>query len=371
MRIVLKRYFSVSVMDCVRTLFILFLATAACVILRVLDPKDDYVAAVQVIYGLAAFMVARFTDGFLYGIVAAVAGILLTNFIFTYPYFAFNFTLPGYPITILCALVVSVTTSTMTARIKAQNQLQLEAEREKMRSNLLRAVSHDLRTPLTSILGASSAILENDSAITADERKTLLRGICDDAEWLVGLVENLLTVTRVDGTAGAALKKTPEAAEEIVAESVAQFRKRFPQRTVSASVPDELLMVPMDAMLIKQVILNLLENVAYHTPPQTKAWLSVSRDGMNACFSVRDDGPGIASERLEHIFDGMFQRDQANQADTHRSMGIGLSVCSSIVKAHGGSMTARNTSQGGAEFTFALPLEEGERYGQSLFDSVD
>ena len=140
-----KRCFPVSAGDCLKTLFGLFLATASCIILRELNPGDDYMAAVQVIYVLAAFMIARFTQGFLYGTFAAVAGVLLTNFIFTYPYWAFNFTLPGYPVTILCALIVSVTTSTMTARIKEQGQLQLEAEREKMRSNLLRAVSHDLR----------------------------------------------------------------------------------------------------------------------------------------------------------------------------------------------------------------------------------
>ncbi|MFQ7002238.1 MAG: DUF4118 domain-containing protein [Ruthenibacterium lactatiformans] len=148
-----KRCFPVSAGDCLKTLFGLFLATASCIILRELNPGDDYMAAVQVIYVLAAFMIARFTQGFLYGTFAAVAGVLLTNFIFTYPYWAFNFTLPGYPVTILCALIVSVTTSTMTVRIKEQGQLQLEAEREKMRSNLLRAVSHDLRTPLTSFWG--------------------------------------------------------------------------------------------------------------------------------------------------------------------------------------------------------------------------
>ena len=313
-----KRCFPVSAGDCLKTLFGLFLATASCIILRELNPGDDYMAAVQVIYVLAAFMIARFTQGFLYGTFAAVAGVLLTNFIFTYPYWAFNFTLPGYPVTILCALIVSVTTSTMTARIKEQGQLQLEAEREKMRSNLLRAVSHDLRTPLTSILGASSAILENDSVLTAKERLTLLGEIHEDAEWLVGMVENLLTVTRVD----------------------------------------DLLMVPMDAMLIKQVIINLLENVAFHTPPDTRARLTVSRQGKNAQFCVSDNGAGISPERLAHIFDGMFQRDREDHADAHHSMGIGLSVCNSIVKAHGGTMEARNVPGGGAEFTFRLPLEE-------------
>lgn len=354
----LKRYFPVSAGDCLKMLFCLFLATSVCVIMRELNFGENYMAATQVIYVLATFMIARFTQGFLYGTFAAVAGVLLTNFIFTYPYWAFNFTLPGYPITILCALIVSITTSTMTARIKEQGQLQLEAEREKMRSNLLRAVSHDLRTPLTSILGASSAILENDSMLTAQERLTLLGEIHEDAEWLLGMVENLLTVTRVDGSVGVNLHKVPEAAEEVIAEAVAKFKKRFPERVIAASVPDELLMVPMDAMLIKQVILNLLENVAFHTPPGAKAKLTVSRQGAAARFCVSDNGIGIASERLEHIFDGMFQRDRADHADGHHGMGIGLSVCNSIVKAHGGVMEAHNAPGGGAEFTFWLPLEE-------------
>ena len=168
-----KRCFPVSAGDCLKTLFGLFLATASCIILRELNPGDDYMAAVQVIYVLAAFMIARFTQGFLYGTFAAVAGVLLTNFIFTYPYWAFNFTLPGYPVTILCALIVSGTTSTMTARIKEQGQLQLEAEREKMRSNLLRAVSHDLRTPLTSIRGWVETLRTLDDPTDENYRKGL------------------------------------------------------------------------------------------------------------------------------------------------------------------------------------------------------
>jgi two-component system sensor histidine kinase KdpD len=114
----------------------------------------------------------------------------------------------------------------------------------------------------------------------------------------------------------------------------------------------------MDAMLIKQVIINLLENVAFHTPPDTRARLTVSRQGKNAQFCVSDNGAGISPERLAHIFDGMFQRDREDHADAHHSMGIGLSVCNSIVKAHGGTMEARNVPGGGAEFTFRLPLEE-------------
>ena len=145
---------------------------------------------------------------------------------------------------------------------------------------------------------------------------------------------------------------------EVLAEAAGQIRRRFPGQALSVKAPAELLMVPMDAMLIKQVIINLLENVAFHTPPDTRARLTVSRQGKNAQFCVSDNGAGISPERLAHIFDGMFQRDREDHADAHHSMGIGLSVCNSIVKAHGGTMEARNVPGGGAEFTFRLPLEE-------------
>ncbi|MFQ8831856.1 MAG: sensor histidine kinase [Ruthenibacterium lactatiformans] len=179
----------------------------------------------MVIYVLAAFMIARFTQGFCTEPCRSRG----RGYQLYFHLIRTGRSISRCPVIrkILCALIVSVTTSTMTARIKEQGQLQLEAEREKMRSNLLRAVSHDLRTPLTSILGASSAILENDSVLTAKERLTLLGEIHEDAEWLVGMVENLLTVTRVDGAVGANLNKVPEAAEEVVAEGF-KFRKRFP-----------------------------------------------------------------------------------------------------------------------------------------------
>ncbi len=195
---------------------------------------------------------------------------------------------------------------------------------------------------------------------------TLLGEISEDAEWLVGMVENLLTVTRVDGAVGANLNKVPEAAEEVVAEAVSKFRKRFPERVISASVPDDLLMVPMDAMLIKQVIINLLENVAFHTPPDTRARLTVSRQGKNAQFCVSDNGAGISPERLAHIFDGMFQRDREDHADAHHSMGIGLSVCNSIVKAHGGTMEARNVPGDGAELHFGFRWRRNKN-GKQIF----
>lgn len=346
--------------DCLKTVLGLFLATICCIGLHSISGGEDtsYLPVAQSIYLLATFLISLFTRGFLYGIFTAVSSMLLTNYIFTYPFLAFNFSLPGYPVVISATLIVSITTSIITTLLNTQSKLRLEAESEKMRSNLLRAVSHDLRTPLTSIMGASSAIIENGDSFNREEESELVKEIYSDAERLLGMVENLLSITKLDGQVGENLEKTPEAVEEVVGEAVSQFRRRFPDREVLARVPDDLILVPMNAMLIKQVLLNLLENVQFHTPIQAQARLLVFYENQQVGFCVSDNGNGIPPQHLGRIFQGLFQKTQLEQPDTQRGMGIGLSVCNNIVKAHGGKMTATNLPSGGAAFTFWLPLEE-------------
>ena len=157
----------------------------------------------------------------------------------------------------------------------------------------------------------------------------------------------------------AKIEKDCEAAEEIVGVSVSKFTKRFPAIHVSIEVPDEVLMVPMDATLIRQVIMNLLENAAIHGGNVTQIRVCLSREGTNACFSVSDNGVGIPKEKLTTIFNGGLSGVSHNNFDMKKNMGIGLSVCYTIVKAHDGTMTAENLDSGGACFRFYLPLEEG------------
>ncbi len=338
------------------TLGILAAATLLCALLRSFDSGSDYVS---MIFILGVFLVARFTDGYLYGIVSSIAGVLLVNFVFTYPYFEFDFTLAGYPLTILCMLSVSLATSATMTQAKQSERIRIEAEREKTRSNLLRAVSHDLRTPLTSILGATSAVIENDDRLTSQQRIELLTGAQEDAQWLIRMVENLLAVTRIDGRGTAQIAKTCEAAEEIVANTVAKFKKRFPEVRFVARAPQELLIVPMDAVLIQQVLANLLENAVVHGGSTTRVEISLRREGNKAVFEVQDDGNGIDPDRLPHIFDGSLSSDTEGKAGDHkRNMGIGLSVCSTIIRAHGGELHARNLEGRGAAFSFTLKLAE-------------
>ncbi len=336
-------------------LAIIAAAMGACFFLRSIDHSDAYAPMVFI---LAVFLIARFTRGYLYGIFASLAGVLIVNFVFTYPYFCFNFTLSGYPITIFCLLAVSLITSAMTTRIKEQERVHFEAQQEKMRGNLLRAISHDLRTPLTSISGSSLAILENDGALSREERLSLASGIHTEAQWLIRLVENLLTITRIGSEPDKRLQKTPEAAEELVQESVTRFKLRFPAFQVDVRVPAELLLVPMDAMLIEQVLINLLENAALHARGAARAALCVRREGAYAVFSVSDDGCGIPSLLLPHLFEGRFEQKQDTDGGSQRSLGIGLTVCNTIIRAHGGTMCAENRPAGGAVFRFSLPLEE-------------
>lgn len=239
-----------------------------------------------------------------------------------------------------------------------QRAILIETEKEKLRSNLLRAISHDLRTPLTGILGASSAILENKDALDMETKDKLIQHIKDDSQWLIRMVENLLSVTRInEDTANVA--KTPEAAEEIVAAAISRIRKRFPQQKIQVSVPDELLMVPMDGTLIEQVIINLLENAIKHSGDDTAIEVSLRRDNNLAVFEVKDNGDGISEKDFPYLFES-FLPNGKRTVDSSRGMGIGLSICMSIIKAHQGKIEAYNQTGGGAVFRFTLPLLQAE-----------
>ena len=348
-----ESFFSFSWRNTAVCIGILAAATGLCFLLRLLDDSDVYVA---LIFELAVVLVSRFTSGYFYGLLASVVGVIGVNYIFTYPYFAFNFTISGYPLTFLVMLAVSIVVSALTTQIKQQEKLRAEAEKEKMRGNLLRAVSHDIRTPLTSIVGGVNAILDSGDRMTPETQTALLTDIRTEAQWLVGVVENLLSVTRISGAS--TIHKELEAGEELLSAASVKFRKRFPEITVSIRAPEELLMIPMDAILIEQVLINLMENAIQHGQTTTRLELHLRREDGLAVFEVADNGKGIAREAFPHLFEGYLSHTHEGHSDAKRNMGIGLSVCLSIVEAHGGTMEAENRAHGGAIFRFTIPLEE-------------
>ncbi|HIS96068.1 MAG TPA: DUF4118 domain-containing protein [Candidatus Ventricola gallistercoris] len=341
------------------TLGILAVAALFCALFTALGNNDS---AVPLVFVLAVLLIARLTDGYLFSMIATVVSVIGVNYVFTYPYFEFNFTIAGYPFMFLAMFTVSLVVGMLTDQIKRQGRVQAEVEKEKMKANLLRSVSHDLRTPLTSIIGSSSAILENYDALSDEAKRDLIGHVREEAQWLVRLVENILSITRINDGA-VRIRKMPEAVEEIAAEAVAKFKKnRSSSLPVRVHVPPELMMVPMDSMLIEQVLINLMENVVLHAGSATQIELSIAEEDGFARFRVLDDGDGIEEARLPRLFDGLFSHANEMTGDGRKNLGIGLSACMSIVRAHGGDMSAQNRPEGGACISFTLPMEE-ENHG--------
>ncbi len=323
------------------------------------------------IYVLAIVFIAFRTEKYIFSVMSSVITVLLINYFFTAPYSAFDFTLKGYPISFLTLFVIAILASTITAKFKQQVNLTLESQRkekealeekqevivesekEKMRGNLLRAISHDLRTPLTAILGSASVIRDSEN-ISEETIKELADGIYNDSNWLIRMVENLLYVTRISGE-GTKLKKTEEVVEEIVGEAVVRVKNKHPEADIKIKIPEELLIVPMDSMLIEQVLINLIENSLKYAEDNGRVWIDIWEEDNRAYFRVSDRGKGIPESMMKNL----FNMGKANQ-DTHnsRGMGIGLCLCKSIINSHGGNIEAENNEYGGASFTFWLNIEE-------------
>lgn len=354
---------------CITVLFLVLGTLLA----RLLNAALVNIINVSFLYILVVVFIARYTTSYLYGIIGSLLSIVCINFFFTYPYMHLNFTMAGYPFAFLVMLVVSFVTSATTTNLKKQARILAErekelaaAEKEKMRANLLRAISHDLRTPLTSIIGSANLYLENGAMMQEMEKFTLIHNIQEDANWLLNMVENILSVTRIN-TADAKVAKTAEPVEEVVSEAVIRLKKRFPDADIHVKVPDDFLMIPMDAMLIEQVIINLLENAIVHARSKKPIDCFVTCDEQSVTFHVRDYGIGIPEDKLPTIFDGT---GSSSHSDSNRGMGIGLSICKTIVAAHDGTIRAcnipgeapaghrfyhANPAPCGAEFSFTLP----------------
>ena len=231
-------------------------------------------------------------------------------------------------------------------------------ERERDRANLLRAISHDLRTPLSGIMGSAEMLM--DMTEKGDNRQKLLKGIYQDADWLKSLVENILSLTRLqDGKI--VIQKEMEAIEEVIGCAVAHVERSFPEREIQVEIPEEFRLVPMDAKLIEQVITNLLDNAVKHTRPQEAITVSASYTEDELLVSVRDEGEGIAEADVSNLFK-IFYTSKTRSVDVKRGIGLGLTICETVVNAHGGTIIGRNrTDRKGAEFIFTLPLTEGGR----------
>lgn len=236
--------------------------------------------------------------------------------------------------------------------LRAQAKSLEETAQERYRANLLRAISHDIRTPLSGMMGSSEILMNKIDP--DDPRHAMVLDIYRDAQWLHGLVENILNLTRLkDGKLS--LNKQTEAVEEVIGAALMIIEKRIPERIIQIDMPDNVVIAPMDAKLISQVLVNLLDNAAKHTPKDAEISISVSVDEKDLCITVSDRGGGIAERDLPYIFQ-MFYTTAGKSPDAKRGVGLGLAICESIVEAHGGTIRAENRKGGGASFIFTLPL---------------
>lgn len=277
---------------------------------------SENTANIALLYIIAQILIARYTNGYLHGLFSSIFSVICINFFFTYPFFRLNFTLSGYPVTFIGMLIITLLTTATT-----------------------------------------SSLLSDGSILSDAEKRELLENIENDSSWLLNMVENLLSVTRINDTVTHQVNKTPEIVEEVVAEAVQRLKKRFPSASIIVHVPTDYLLIPMDAILIEQVLINLLENALIHSGSSHSPELTVTDHPDHVTFCVKDFGHGLNPDVIPDIFSGICHN--TGSVDSHKGMGIGLSICKTIIDAHNGYIEAKNHTNG-ALFLFTLPKEEEE-----------
>lgn len=244
-------------------------------------------------------------------------------------------------------------------KLRAEKQTaELETQREQLRANLLRAISHDLRTPLTGISGNAGMLMEKSFSLDESKKQEMYRSIYDDSMWLVNLTENLLSITRIEnGTMP--LRRNAELIDDIFHEALSHVDRRAMEHEIHVELADDMLMANMDARLIIQVIINIVNNAIKYTPEGSQICLSAKREKRMVRIEIADNGSGISDAVKRRLFDMFYTANAGGAgADSRRGLGLGLSLCKSIVEAHGGSITVRDNQPHGAVFSFTLPLEE-------------
>ena len=246
-------------------------------------------------------------------------------------------------------------------RIRLQeerNKAALQTQKERLQANLLRAVSHDLRTPLTNISGSADMLMQEESELDPAIRKKLYTAIYDDTNWLINMTENLLVATHLE-TDKESFKMSPELIEDLFQSVVAHLDRRAAEHHISVHLEDDTLMAAMNARLIQRVIINILNNAIQYTPKESNIELSAVKKGNVVQISVTDDGPGIPDDAKRHLFDLFYTAGQG-KADCQRGLGLGLNLCQSIVAMHGGKIDVLDHMPAGTTFQFTLPLVSAE-----------
>lgn len=347
----IKQQFGFSWKDLLFSILILAITFGLCFLMQEFFPDSSNYSSL--LFFLAIYIISRFTKGYLFGVIASVIGSFIVNYAFTAPYFKLSFSIPGYILTFFIMLVVATLTSVMTTRIMEEEKIKIEAEKERMRGNFLQSVSHDLRTPLTSIIGNSSELTKSEELSENDQQ--IAKAIHEEAENLLDMVENVLSISKINTNLKLTLHE--ELVEELFEEAVHKFKLRYPDARIYVQVPNEIIFVNVEAKLIEQVILNLLENAHIHGSSNVPFVLFAESDKKYVYIRVKDFGVGITDEVYKYLNEPLFISDDSK----NKYKGIGLSVSSTIIKLHGGSIEAKNNEDAGATFTIKLPGVKNEK----------
>lgn len=319
------------------------------------------------LYIIAVLVISILTSKIYYCLGSSIVGVLVFNYLFTYPEFSFSAHDAGYPVTFLTMFITALIAGTLANKLKRntliaeQNAREKEeaallAQNEQLRANMLRTISHDLRTPLTSISGNASTLISGGTALDETARHQIYTDIFSESMWLIEMVENLLYATRIeDGRMQ--LNISVEILDDIVQEAVRHTERTHPKRNIIVDMYDEIIPVMADANLIVQVIVNLLDNAVKYSDEDSDVTVSVHLENEYAVISVSDHGTGISDEEKEKVFD-MFYTGGSRSSDSRRSLGLGLALCRSIITSHGGTISVSDNIPNGTVVSFTLPIGE-------------
>lgn len=347
-------------------LLVLAGATLAGYVFKAFDLTD---ANIIMLYIIAVLVISIITSGMLYCLVSSLVCVVLFNFLFTYPEFSLSAHDSGYPVTFVTMFITAFIAGTLANKLKRNTKIAeqnakekeeaaLLAQNEQLRANMLRSISHDLRTPLTSISGNASTLISGGSTLDEAARQQIYTDIYSESMWLIGLVENLLYATRIE-EGRMQLHLNVEILDDLVSEAVKHIRRSHPKREIIVEMRDEIVPVMADANLIVQLIINLIDNAVKYSEENTPITVRMQIEADTAVVAVSDIGVGIPQSERGRVFD-MFYTGGSRSSDSRRSLGLGLALCKSIVISHGGTITVSDNHPHGTTVSFTLPLGKVE-----------
>ena len=310
------------------------------------------------VYVLGTLLTSLFTKSYFCGFLSSFSSVLLFNFCFTEPRLTLHAYERGYPVTFAIMLIVSIITVTLAIQnirnAEEKERAAVHAKNEQLRADLLRTISHDLRTPLTSISGNASNLISNYEKMDAPTRKQTFLDIYNDSMWLINLVENILSISRIeDGRMN--LSISTELVSEVFEEALRHTNRHSAQHTITVQMADDLLLARMDAKLVVQVLINLVDNAIKYSPEHSKITIRLQKRTGFVRIEIEDQGIGIPQSEYHKIFQ-RFYRGTAPEVREKSGTGIGLYLSRQIIEQHGGTITvASGKVRKGSTFLIQLP----------------